>query len=94
MKASLSAVVFGAFCLANIPAPSAASPISQTTAAAVCANHGGMHGGTGCEFCSRSSKHCTFVACSNNGCIIETNIASRGAAGTAAPIKSTPEKQR
>lgn len=93
MRILLSAVVFGVFCLTNMPS-AFASPISQSTAAAVCANHGGMHGGTGCEFCSQSSKHCTFVACSNNGCIIETHIASKGTAGTAAPIKSTPEKQR
>lgn len=88
-----------AFCLGSVSEAFAASPISQTTASTVCANHGGMtqicHSGicgTGCEWCPTSGKGCTNVFCGTRGCSIVT--VNRvlppvsGRPGDAAPITS------
>jgi hypothetical protein len=98
MKEVYLAAILAAFCFggAGEVFAEATSPISQGTAAAICANHGGMqpHSPTGtyCTFCSQSVKHCAYVYCEPNGCVIQTSIKGPPPGGdkpvNAAPIKS------
>lgn len=89
-----------AFCFGTVSEASAAM-ISQTTAATVCNNHGGLqiytNGNSGCSWCTtKGKKQCTTIYCwrSTCGISIQAKAPPEGGKPTnAAPITTTKPVQ-